>query len=299
MEHRYIEDQNIADRYLMRQLSAEEQRLFEEHFLDCRQCRDLLETGYHFRKGLLSASAAEAESGACLRSDTGGLTSRIYRKFKLAWQCSAALLIALLMAGLFLAWKWARSDLAQAREAAAEWHRKYDDERRAQINLRLELQARDRQITSKHDQVAPQIEGERRTGLLQVGSGNHRSHSQDAVSVFALSMARGGDSGDSPSLVPTNRVILSPRAELVIFLLELEMVADPEIKSYRATILNSQNQKIWQISNLKPGSNNMLILNFESKLLNPGHNYLLNLEELVAQKKYMAIAQYTFIVLSR
>jgi predicted anti-sigma-YlaC factor YlaD len=68
MYHEYIEEHNIADRYLMGKLSAEEERLFEEHFLECQQCRNWLEATHHFRIGLRSAcesreANASQESG--------------------------------------------------------------------------------------------------------------------------------------------------------------------------------------------------------------------------------------------
>jgi len=57
MEHSYIEEHNIADRYLLGKLSDEERMRFEEHFADCLQCRDLLETTDDFRTGLRTVIA--------------------------------------------------------------------------------------------------------------------------------------------------------------------------------------------------------------------------------------------------
>jgi anti-sigma-K factor RskA len=67
MDHLYIEEHNIADRYLIGRLSAEEQRRFEEHFLDCQRCRSWLEMAHHFRAGLQSVFASgQTESGVYL-----------------------------------------------------------------------------------------------------------------------------------------------------------------------------------------------------------------------------------------
>ncbi|MBO0801336.1 MAG: hypothetical protein J2P31_21155, partial [Blastocatellia bacterium] len=268
MDHKYIEEHNITDRYLMGQLSVREQGLFEEHFLDCQQCRSLLEAAHHFRLGLRSAIAS-GETGAedylqSHRTEKVWLTPRNKHRWKLVLQTAAALLVALLIACLLLDRRRARNELARASQATAELQRKYLEAERAWNDLMTDIQARNRQLTEKEDQL----------NALKANLRIRAMRSQDAVSVFALSMARGGNS--LPSGGPTNEITLSPRSELVIFLLELE--SDTEVKSYRATISTAQKQKIWRMSNLKSGSNNMLILDIEPRLLKPKRNYLLTLE---------------------
>jgi hypothetical protein len=291
MDHQYIEENNIADRYLIGQLSAEEQRRFEEHFLGCQQCRSQLETTHHFRIGLRSALASgEAKSRSYLQSDTAGQT----RLTNLAFQAAAALLLVSLLAWLFLEWRRSRSDLTQARQVALAWQRKYEEGEQARKGLLTEIQARDRQLTAQQVQPAARFGREQRARALEADRRNRAPRRQDTVSVFALSMARGGN----PSLVePTNQITLSPRSELVIFLLEL--VADPDLRSYSATISTSDNQKVWHKSNLKPGSNNLLTLFFDSSLLKSGRSYLLTLDGISAQANSVEIARYTFSVLGR
>jgi hypothetical protein len=298
MDHLYIEEHNIADRYLMGRLPAQEQRRFEEHFLDCQQCRSWLETEHHFRAGLQSVFAlGEAESGICLPSGKAGhnwlSTRRMSRKSQLSLQAAAALLISSLMAWPMLEWRSARSDLTRARQVAAEWQSKYEEGERERNDLTREMQARDRQSAAERDQLAAQLERERESRALQADRRDRASLSHVDPSVFALSMSRGGDSDLSE---PANRIVLSPRSELVFFLLEL--IPEPDLQSYRAAISTYDNQKLWRKSNLKPASNNTLILNFNSKLFKPG-NYFLTLEGLTAQDNSILIAQYTFSVLSR
>jgi Putative zinc-finger len=298
MDHLYIEEHNIADRYLIGQLSAEEQRRFEEHFLDCQRCRSWLEMAHHFRAGLQSAFASEeAESGVYLQSGRAGKpwlsTSRLSRKRQLSLQAAAALLVLSLMTWPILEWRRASSDLTRARQVAAEWQRKYEEGEDARNDLMWEMQARDRRSSVERDQLVAQLERERGLRALQAVRRERASLSQANLSVFALSMARGGDSDLSE---PANRIVLSHRSELVIFLLEL--VSEPELQSHRATISTYDNQKIWRKSNLKPDSNNILMLEFNPRLLKLG-DYVLTLESLTAQDSPTIIAQYTFRVLSR
>ena len=42
LNHEYIEANSIAERYLRRELSAEQRAAFERHFVDCEECRDRL-----------------------------------------------------------------------------------------------------------------------------------------------------------------------------------------------------------------------------------------------------------------
>jgi anti-sigma factor RsiW len=59
MDHGYIEENNVADRYLMGKLSAEERARFEEHFVDCAQCLDRLETTEGIRAALRTVAAGK------------------------------------------------------------------------------------------------------------------------------------------------------------------------------------------------------------------------------------------------
>src|SRR5262245_11436140 len=59
MEHSYIEEHNIADRYLLGQLSAEERTRFEEHCENCMQCSNRLEAIDGLRTGLRIVAGEE------------------------------------------------------------------------------------------------------------------------------------------------------------------------------------------------------------------------------------------------
>jgi Putative zinc-finger len=52
MDHEDIRDRNLADLYLADELSAEEKAAFEEHFFDCQECLEELETARSFGQGM-------------------------------------------------------------------------------------------------------------------------------------------------------------------------------------------------------------------------------------------------------
>lgn len=49
MDHQYIEEKNVAGRYLRRQLTPEERASFEQHFVDCAECLDRIALAEIFR----------------------------------------------------------------------------------------------------------------------------------------------------------------------------------------------------------------------------------------------------------
>lgn len=64
MDHHYIEEQNIPDRYLLGKLSVEERERFEEHFINCRECLDRLEMTEDFLNALRVVAVEDAARGA-------------------------------------------------------------------------------------------------------------------------------------------------------------------------------------------------------------------------------------------
>ena len=59
MDHRYIDRNAVAERYLKHALAPEERTAFETHLVDCSECADrlLLAEMFHARNGAAPASA--------------------------------------------------------------------------------------------------------------------------------------------------------------------------------------------------------------------------------------------------
>lgn len=60
MDHSYIEENQVVDRYLMGKLPADEAELFEEHYLHCGECLEALELAEKLQRGFKRAAAQEA-----------------------------------------------------------------------------------------------------------------------------------------------------------------------------------------------------------------------------------------------
>ncbi len=103
MEHSYIEEQQLIDRYLMHQLPAGEARRFEEHYLDCQDCLGQLEVAEKLQRGLKRAVAEDATRIATAQH-LGRLAwlGRLLRSPRAGLLVMAFLLVALLPAGLLV-----------------------------------------------------------------------------------------------------------------------------------------------------------------------------------------------------
>ena len=297
MEHPYIDEHDIADRYLLGKLSPEERARFEEHLADCMRCLDRLEMTIDFRDGLRLVVAKESlRRRDYLQIGRAGWSAplvRLSRARRAALLVGATLLIGLPVAALIMEWRSARRDLAQATQALSELQRKYEKGERSALDLMKEMQERERQSSEQRQQPAAQLERKQEKRMRLADEVNVAIRPQVVVPVFNLDLERGAD----PDLSrPFNRIVLSHSSKLFILLLEL--TPDHDLLSYRASISAPGGRNIWSESDLKPNSDDTLALSFNSSLFKPGV-YLLTLEGLNAQKRYAPIAEYTFRLLIR
>jgi hypothetical protein len=121
MDHPYIDEHNLADRYVLETLAPDDRARFEEHFVDCQECLDRLENAARWRHALKMA-AAENPGGRGLFAWLASLKT---------WRQAAVLLVAGLVVAagpLALAWREisnSRGQLNQLKTASADWQRRY------------------------------------------------------------------------------------------------------------------------------------------------------------------------------
>src|SRR5262245_6715222 len=297
MEHSYIEDHHIADRYLSGKLSIKERMSFEEHFVDCPECLDRLRTIDDFCVGLRTVAAEEATRlRTYLSAGQAGVSARIAPP---VWRrhgpllAIAILLIALPMALLIPEWRSARRELAQAKRESSEWRPKYEEREPATGGMAKEMRTREREWPPRLERLAAQF-GRMRKSPDSASRPSHKAADrQSETPVFALSVVRGG--GANPSQ-PVNRITLPPQSKSIILLLEIE--PDPDLHSYRVAISTTDGRSIWTKDGLRPNSNNALALSFNSSLFKPG-DYLLALEGITAQEGRTPVAMYAFRALAK
>ena len=167
MNHESILAGDIPDRYLLGRLPPEEQVEFEEHFLDCPECVDRLESLEGLREGL--RLVAPRQRGAAEARRTGRPVSRAM--YLLAAACVALAIVpsALLVRTL----GQTRSELASARSTSLEMAR--------------QRQALAQALARERSEVASRPGGVERPL---------------AASVFTLSLMRGAAPGNHVDKIP-------------------------------------------------------------------------------------------------
>ena len=108
MDHRYIDDHSVADRYLAHTLAPPERMDFEAHLVDCQECTDrlLLAEMFHHLNGSPQRNG-RPPAAARLTHEPETLRVRFVRLFT-SWQiflimAAAAAMLALLTGSLLLA----------------------------------------------------------------------------------------------------------------------------------------------------------------------------------------------------
>jgi hypothetical protein len=250
MDHQYIEEHHIADRYLMRQLSAEERARFEEHFVDCAECLDRVALAEIFRESLERSAAdppappvsdeAEKPGGAMLVPHGPVLEfARVPGSGPLrykAWQYAALFAVsAILIAGLptLLLLR----QVSQFREQTAAYANSYSAEHQRVAALRRQNSTLDAKLDGQ------------------------------AVPVFNLQEG-----------VP-NRVAIPEQAESLLLLPLRGPDASPQL--YRAVIRAAGGQVVSEQFYLARGAGFGIVV--RSSLLAPG-NYSLALEDTEGRK---------------
>src|SRR4051812_21972216 len=113
MDHTYVEENQIADRYVMGTLPAEEAERFENHYLSCPECLDRLELTESVQRGFKRMAGQDvAQLSAVHQLAVVAWLARLGRMRQTAVLLSALLVLAVLPAGFAIR---STTQLAQAR----------------------------------------------------------------------------------------------------------------------------------------------------------------------------------------
>src|SRR5436305_3796350 len=120
MDHTYIEENQVADRYVQGTLPEDEAERFENHYLSCPQCLDSLDLAESVQRGFRRAATQDAEKIAAGRQlALLAWLTRLSRQGQAGVLLSALLVVILLPAGLGLQNPPSSRELATTRAALA------------------------------------------------------------------------------------------------------------------------------------------------------------------------------------
>jgi Putative zinc-finger len=275
MDHTYIDDQQIAERYLLGRLSPEEREAFEEHTMVCADCLERLELAAGLRSGLQQtavAVAAAATRAGALRFGLLAALARLGRSRGMALAFTALLLVALIPSGLLL-----RQVREQQREIDRAGHPAPPDPRRE-----AELQSA-RQALADQRLQADRERGEKER--LQ-GELSRALHPQANTPILTLAPERSA-SGPRP---PAQQIVLPRGPGWIVLALDVEVADYP---TYRVRLRGLGGALLWQGAGFEPDPQGTLTLSLPATLLAPG-DFSVEVEGLPASGQPVRAARFTF-----
>jgi hypothetical protein len=257
MDHRTIDAENIAERYVTGRLAPETVADFEEHYLDCPACCTRVEAAERLERGFRRL-AEDAAAGAPLVQRARWTPSP-------RWGLAAAAMLAVaLLPGVYglREVERLRGDLATTHEALeraeAAGAGKVAPERLA--TLEGELQKTRQELAAEAEK--------RETLAREVAAGRQP---QTHVPVLPLTPVRSG----GPDGGPVRTLNLPKEPGWIALWVE----PGEDYPAYRATLRTAQGAVVFQASDLAMNDLGALLLTVHSTTLAPG-SYRLDLEGL-------------------
>lgn len=260
MDHTYIDDHQIPERYLMGRLSPEEREAFEEHTMVCAECLERLELAAGLRSGLQQTAAV-----AAVRTGVLAALARLGRSRRMALAFTVLLLVALLPSGLLL-----RQRREQQRLLSAP---RPDPRREAELQSARQALA-DQRLQAAQEKERLQMELSRAL------------RPQANTPILTLAPERSA-SGPRP---PAQRIELPRGPGWIVLALDLEAAEYPR---YQVRLRGPGGSLLWQGDGFEPDPQGTLTLSLPTTLLQPG-DLSVEVDGLPAKGKPVRAARFAF-----
>ena len=248
MDHRLIEEDNLAELYVTGRLPPETEDQLEIHLLECGECRERVALADELRD---SVRTVAAEDAAVQLGLIAGLARRS-RAARAALWTAALIALAVLPAWLLRDRARLERELAEARLAPPPAvHTEFPAPTSPDGGEAERAAARERR------RLEEELSRER---AARQGLAERLSRPQINAAVYTLGLVR-GDGGEA------NVVELGPAPEWIVLSLELPPAQDGP---YRATLLDAGGAQVWAGAGLRAAVNDTLTVLFPSELLKPG-----------------------------
>ncbi len=283
MDHAYIEENGLVERYHQGLLPPDEEARFEEHFVTCASCMEQLELARGFQRGIKALSAITAEDAVrAAVAVQAGLFAWLARRGRLA-QWGLTLAVLLLAAGLPSAWIAAQS--RSERLAAAQ---RIEEERRTAKDLERRLAETEKRRNEERRDLEARLAQAQKPSVPPSVTVLTRPLAN--LAVVLLTAVRG--EGEAAT------IDLSKTGDLLA--LAVDAGADPRFVSYRATLIRTGGTRtgggtVYRQEGLKTNALETLMLTFPKTFFQPGE-YRLKIEGVQADGKAVEIGGYPFRV---
>ena len=289
MDHKYIEEFDLVDRYLTGRLTADETAQFEEHFVSCNKCSEELWTTEDFIEGLRREPSYRS---AVRRSRLGRWIPSLPILPGWVSLATTVLLIVTFVGAVafFYRLRLSRIETDQAKSEVSKQELRLEEERQAASLAESKHQETERELTEQLAQLQSQLQNERNQDYTNSVTQSGASRPKVNLAILTLRTPRAGETPSGTA----NDLILSPTDSS--FFLSIGLEGKPAYKEYRITILNDQNRLVCNARGLRPDRYNSLTAEFNSKTFGDG-GYLLALEGVSADGRPKVVGDYPFRVL--
>jgi hypothetical protein len=277
MDHAYIEEHQVVDRYVMGRLTEAETDLFEDHYLTCDECLRNLDLAQKFQSGFQQVAAEEATGLMAI------LAAFLRSRRSLALVFALALAVVTL---LFVRSARLGNDLEEARTQLAQAEDRGDEEAQKAAAAGRELDA----LRTRLQEEPARLEGAV-TGDIEAQERQESGAPRPQVApvwLVTLVPVRSGPAADEPS----QRITLAPNLEGLVLELDLDL-AGPDL--YRVALRQRDGTAVWSATDLHPGPSGTLAFQIDPSLLQPG-DYRLLVESLPADGPAFPAGRFSFRV---
>lgn len=268
MDHTYIDEQHVIDRYVRGTLPAEEAARFEEHYLHCQECLDRLDLAESMKRGFQRAAGQDAARVIASRQ-----LAFVAWLARLGRSRQAAVLAMALLVAVLLPWSLAQRRMADRDRELAQMRSALEQERSAASS----------RGTAETERLRAELEASRRERASAAEQLEQSRQPQSNVPILTLGVARGGPSDDKPTIY-----LPSSPGWIVLF---LSIEPSPQ-HTYGGVLQDARGREVWRGGNLRGDS---LTLSLHSTLLAPG-DYTLALEDLTPGRKPVPAGRFVFRV---
>lgn len=252
MDHHLIEEQNVAELYAAGQLPPEDEERFEEHLLECRECRERVAWAEDLKDSFQALAAEERSRAAEI-----GLLAVFLRRGRWLGIAALVLLAVALPAWLLLEQGRLRRELAAARAARPAMAAPP-----AASAVQAELRAargRLEGLEAERRTLAGELQAERARREELAGKLTELTRPQVNAALFSLGLVRGG--------AEENQVTVGAKPAWIV--LELELPA-ADSTAWRATLRDARGRTVWRGEGLRPTARDTVVLGIYSDQLAPG-----------------------------
>lgn len=270
MDHQYIKECNIADRYVMGRLADQERDEFEQHFISCNSCVQAVEELQAVHDALtIVGRDAIVESEIWL---VRGFRRLIPWLTPLQAVTLTATVVVLAAGPLYLF-------INQNRRLQAQ----RDDSLSLSQSLSEELrEEREEALRKSTDRIHPDA-GDKEVGGQSTSIPRYDrqlSRLREPIPDPPLTILGDAQRGVRNTTAPTAKVIDDPAAPA--FVIEVDLQDEPDSRKYRATIQAESGNTVWKAKKVVSVRDGTLRILLPSGYLRPG-NYLLVLQRVSSE----------------